>query len=174
MIRRLVVLFVLSLGIVQAVAAAELSEDELRMKERLVALSQGTDSLEDLRIELADGNMVASRTYDIAGGKIVSRIWDAPGSPEKREERSVTDEEVRRLLRELVDKQYWTFQGTQFTPDNTMFLFRFYYKDLQPVDYRCDVEEYKSSPQRSAVRSVLLNFVQGSSPAAQPVTHEGF
>ena len=159
--RRLLIFFALSLAIVRPAAAAELSADELRMKERLVALSQGTDSLEGLRIELVDGNMAASRMYDIAHGKIVSRVWDAPGSPEKHDERTVTDEDVRRLLRELVDKRYWTFQGTRFIPDNTMFLFRLYDKDLPPVDYRCDVDEYQPSPERSAIRAVLLNFVKG-------------
>ena len=172
MLRRLVVIVTLGVGLVQPpLAARELSEDELRMKERVIALSQGEGSVADLRIELMDGGMAVHRSYLIANGKIVKREWDSPGSPEKDSERAVTDEAVRKLLRELVGKQYWTFEGTRFIPDNTIFLFRFSYMDLRPVDYRCDVNEYEPSPQRSAIRSVLLNFVSGVSPAAHPGTY---
>ncbi len=159
MIRRPWVLFLLSLGMIHSVAAAELSKDALRMKERVIALSQREGSVAALRIELMDGGMGSARFYDIANGKVVSRAWDVPGSPEKRNERAVTDEEVRQLLRELIEKEYWTFEGTRFVPDANMFLFRFYDKDLQPVDYRCDAQEYQSSEQRSAIRAVFLNFV---------------
>jgi len=172
MLRRLFLILALSFGLIQPlVAARELSDDELRMKEQLIALSQGEGSVADLRIELSDGSgMAASRSYLIADGKIVKRGWGSPGSPEQHDERAVTDDEVRKLLRELVERKYWTFQGTQFIPDNNMFLFRFYYKELQYVDYRCDVDEYEPSQQRSAIRSVLLNFVLGASPAEPPVT----
>ena len=166
MIRRLFVIVALGVGLIQPVlAAGELSEDELRMKERVIALSQGAGSLEGLRIEVTDGSgMERSESYNIADGKIVSRIWESPGSPEKRGERTVTDKQVRALLRELVAKQYWTFEGTRFVPDANMFLFRFYSKDLKPVDYSCDADEYARSPERSAIRSVLLTFVAGGLP----------
>jgi len=171
MIRRLIVILTLGVGLIQPpLAARELSEDELRMKERVVALSQGKGSVADLRIELMDGGMASSRHYDIANGKVVSRAWDAPGSPEQHDEWVVTDEEIRALLRALVEQQYWTFEGTQFVPDANVFLFRLYYKDLQPVDYRCDAEEYRQSPPRAAIRLLLLKFVSDSSPAEQPVT----
>ena len=171
----LVVVLMVGVGLLQPpLAASELSDDELRMKERVIALSRKDASLADLRIELMDGGAITGERmalYTIAGGKIVSQAWDAPGSPEKDSERAVTDEEVRALLRELVAKRYWTFQGTQFSPDADSFLFRFHDKDLQPVEYSCDAAEYRQSPQRSAIRSVLLNFVSGASPTAQPVTH---
>jgi hypothetical protein len=166
MSRRLVVLLTLAVGLIQPpLAARELSEDELRMKEQLIALSQGEGSVADLRIELMDVNMMAHRSYLIADGRIIKRAWESPGSPEQHDEWTVTDDEVRTLLRDLVEKQYWTFEGTRFIPDNTVFLFRFYYKDLPHVDYRCDVDEYESSPQRSAIRSALLTFVSGASLA---------
>ena len=161
MIKRFLVVLTLGIGLIQPpLSAGELSKDDLRMKEQLIALSQGEGSITDLRIELMDGGMAAHRSYLIADGKIVKREWDSPGSPEKYEERAVTDDQVRKHLQELIEKQYWTFQGTQFIPDNNMFLFRFYYKNLQHVDYRCDVDEYKPSPQRSAIRSALLAFVK--------------
>ncbi len=171
MIGRLLVMLTLGVGLIQPpLAPRELSEDEVRMKEQLIALSQGEASVADLRIELMDGSMVAHRSYLIADGKIVKREWDSPGSPEQHDEWTVTDDEVRALLRDLVEKQYWTFEGTRFIPDNTVFLFRFYYKNLQHVDYRCDVDEYEPSSQRSAIRSALLTFVSGSSPPEQPGT----
>ena len=171
MLRRLLVIVTLGVGLIQPLlAAGELFEDDLRMKERLIALSQGEGSVADLRIELFDGGMAAHRSYLIANGKIVKREWDSPGSPEKHDEWTVTDDEVRKLLRELVEKQYWMFEGTRFIPDNTMFLFRFYYKNMQYVDYRCEVNEYEPSQLRSAIRSVLLNFVSDASPAEPPGT----
>ena len=171
MLRRLLVIVTVGVGLIQPLlAAGELSEDKLRMKEQLIALSQGKGSVADLRIELFDGGMAAHRSYLIANGKIVKREWDSPGSPEKHDERTVTDDEVRKLLRELVEKQYWTFEGTQFVPDANMFLVRFYYKNLPYVDYSCDADEYRQSQLRSAIRSVLLNFVSGASPAEQPGT----
>ena len=171
MIKRLLVVLTLGVGLIQLpLAARELSENDLRMKEQLIALSQGEGSVADLRIELMDGGMAAHRSYLIADGKIVKRVWDSPGSQEKHDERTVTDDKVRKLLRELVDKQYWTFEGTRFAPDNNMFLFRFYYKNLQHVDYRCDVDEYEPSLQRSEIRSALLTFVSDSSPTEEPGT----
>ena len=116
MIGRLLVMLTLGVGLIQQpLAPRELSEDELRMKEQLIALSQGEASVADLRIELMDGSMVAHRSYLIADGKIVKREWDSPGSPEQHDEWTVTDDEVRVLLRDLVEKQYWTFEGTRFS-----------------------------------------------------------
>ena len=159
MIRRVFVILTFSVWLLQLpLAAREMSEDELRMKERLVALSEGNGSVTDLRIELMEGSMVAHRSYVVADGKIVRREWDSPGSPEQNDEWTVTDDAVRALLRDLVEEQYWTFEGTRFIPDNTVFLFRFYYKDLQYVDYRCDVDEYELSQPRLAIRSVFLEF----------------
>ena len=171
MIGRLVVVLTLGVGLVlPPLAAGELSEDELRMKEQLIALTHGEGSVADLRIELMEGGMAAHRSYLIANGKIIKREWESPGAPEQHDEWSVIDDAVRRLLRELVEKQYRTFEGTRFIPDNTTFLFRFYYKDLSPVSYRCDIDECESSPQRSAIRSALLTFVSRASPAEQAGT----
>ena len=162
---RFFVIVALGVGLIQpAVAAKQSPEDELRMKERVIALSQGTGSVADLHLELMDGSRAAFSSYDIANGKVMSRVWESPGSPKKSSERTVTDEEVRALLRELVAKQYWTFEGTQFIPDAPMLLFRFYDKSLQFIDYRCDADEYERSPERSAIRSVLLAFVTGGLP----------
>ena len=161
MIKRFLIILTLGIGLIQSsLSAGDLTTNDLRMKEQLIALSQGEGLVSDLRIELMDGSMAAHRSYLIADGKIVKREWDSPGSPEEYEERPVTDDQVRTLLQELIEKQYWTFQGTQFVPDNTVFLFRFYYKDLQYVDYRCDVSEYAQSSERSTIRSALLTFVQ--------------
>lgn len=143
----------------------ELSKDELRMKERLTALSRGEGAVVDLRVELMDGGMASARFYNIVDGKVVSQQWDVPGSLPKREERAVTDEEIHQLLRTLIEHQYWTFQGTQFIPDAPGFMFRFHYQDLPPVEYRCDAHEYEPSAQLLAIRSVWLNFVSGVSTA---------
>ena len=163
MIRRAFVIAALGVRLIQPVlGAAQSSEDELRMKERVIALSQESDSLEGLRIELVDGSGMGPHSiYEIADGKVVSQTWDVPRSKEKHGERAVTDEEVRALLRELIAKQYWTFEGTRFVPDADIFLFRLYYKDLRPVDYRCDADEYQQSPQRSVIRSGLFTLVSG-------------
>ncbi len=157
---RFFIMSALGVGLIQSpLAARELSVNESHMKERITALSQGEGSVADLRIELYDGGMAAHRSYLIADEKIIKRQWNLARPPEKHDELIVTDNQIRKLLRDLVEKQYWTFQGTRFIPDNTIFLFRFYDKDLPSVDYRCDVNEYESSPERSAIRSVLLNFV---------------
>ena len=172
MIKRILVMLTLGVGLIQPpLAAKELSEDDLRMKEQLIALSQGEGPVADLRIELMDGGMLAHRSYLIADGKIVKREWDSPGSAEKHDERTVTDDEVRKLLRELIEKQYWTFEGTRFVPDSNMFLFRFYYKDIPYVDYSCDFDEYEPSLQRSAIRSALLTFVSDTLSKQEPSTH---
>lgn len=144
----------------------KLSEDDLRMKERLIALSRGEGAVADLRIELMDGGMLRHRSDTIANGKIVSQVWDL-AAPPKSEERTVTDEEIRRLLRTLVEHRYWTFQGTQFIPDASGFMSRFHYKDLPPVEYRCEAHEYEPSAQLSAIRSVWLSFVSSTSPQDQ-------
>ena len=171
MIGRLMVILMPGVGLLHpSLAASERSEDERRMKEQVIALSRGAGAVADLRIELMDGRMAASQHYRIADGKIVKQEWVSPGSPEQHDEWAVTDEAVRALLRDLVDKQYWTFEGTRFIPDNTVFLFRLYYKDLQSVDYRCDVDEDAASPQRASIRSALLTFVSGASPIELPGT----
>lgn len=168
------VLLTLGFGLIQPpLAARELSEDELRMKERVIALSQGEGSVGDLQIEVLDGTAMTlsgNRIDHITDGKVTSQVWDYIGSPVKRDERAVTDDEVRKLLGALVEKKYWTFQGIKFIPDADSFLFRFHYKDLQPVEYHCQAHEYQQSQPLSAIRSVWLAFVSGSSPAEQPVT----
>ena len=174
MLRRLLVIVTLGVGLIQPLlAAGELSEDELRMKERVIALSQGDGSVADLTIDVLDGTPMqttGNRIYHIANGKVVSQEWESIGSPEKRQERAVTEEEVRKLLQELVEKQYWTFQGTQFIVDADEFMFRVHYKNLQPVEYRCQAHEYQQSQPLSAIRAVLLTFVSGPSPVEQPGT----
>ena len=82
---------------------------------------------------------------------------------ERRSERAVTDEQVRGLLRELVERQYWTFQGTSFIPDADGFLFRFDYKGLKYVTYHCDAQEYQQSEPRLSIRDVFLKFVSKNS-----------
>lgn len=94
--KRLLLMLTLGVWLIQPpLSAGELSENDLRMKERLTALSRGEGSVADLR-------------------------------------------------------------------------FRFHYKNLPPVDYRCDIDEYETSPQRSAIRSALLTFVSNSSLAEGP------
>ena len=167
--RAFVVVLALGCGLIPSLwAAGEMSQDELRMKERVIALSQGEGSVADLRIEGMDGGMASFTHFEITDGKVVRKRWETPGLSAQQGERAVTHEEIRALLKELVAKEYWTFKGTRFIPDANTFLFRFYDKDLQPVDYRCDAEEYRQSPPRSAIRAVLLNFVSDASPAAKP------
>ncbi len=164
MFRRPIVILLLGVGLVQPMLAArELSDDELRMKEQLIALSQGEGSVADLQIELTDGSpmqTIGTRIYTIADGKVISQEWDAPGSPEKRAEWAVTDDGIRNLLRELVTAQYWTFRGTEFTPDADEFMFRIHYKNLPPIEYRCQAHEYRQSQPFAAIRSVLLAFIK--------------
>lgn len=148
----------------------ELSEDELRMKERLIALSRGEGNVADLHIELMDGGAMTigkSGIYDIANGKIVSQRWDGIASPVKRQERAVSDQKIRQFFQTLIEHQYWTFKGTKFIPDANGFMFRFHYKGLPPIEYRCDAHEYEPSAQLSAIRSLWLNFVSGASPQDQ-------
>jgi hypothetical protein len=157
MIRHLV-LSLLCAGVMPAAFAAERAQVERAMKERLTAISQGA-SLEGLRIEAIDGDMAAFRAVEIASGKVVSREWDAPGSPEQRHEREVSESQVRGLVRDMLAKQYWTFQGTRFVPDANKFIFRFWAPGLEPVDYWCDAAEYEKSPERAAIREALLRFI---------------
>ncbi len=107
--------------------------------------------------------MASARIYDIANGKIISQEWDRPGSSLKRHDRAVTDEEMRNLLRQLIEHGYWTFRGTQFIVDANEFMFRFHYRGLESIEYSCQTHEYKPSQQLSAIRSVWLSFVSGQS-----------
>lgn len=60
MIKRFLVMLTLGIGLIQPpLSAGEFSNDDLRMKEQLIALSQGKGSTTDLRIELMDGGMAA-------------------------------------------------------------------------------------------------------------------
>ena len=156
-------MFIFSFGIIQPLlAVTEMSQDELSMKERLVTLSQGTDSLEDLRIEFFDGSGMSPnlKVYSIENGKISSQQRAGRFDYQaKIHERAVTDDKLRGLLRGLIEERYWTFKGIQFTPDAPLFLFRFYYKGLKPVDYRCQDDEYQKSKELSSIRDILLRFV---------------
>ena len=157
---QVVVLLILGIGLLQPPAAAgDRAQDEQRMKERLTALSRGQGSLADFRIQMMDGGMAAARHWEIAKGKVVYRAWLEAGASEQHSERAVTDDEIRALLSTLVKQEYWTFAGTRFVPDANMFLFRFYDKDLEPVDYSCDAEEYPPSSPRAAIRAIFLTFV---------------
>jgi hypothetical protein len=129
------------------------------MHERLIALSKGAGSMSDLRIEFLDGGMASHRSFLVEGGKLVRREWSSPGAPMIQLEGSVTDSRVSQLLEQLIAKQYWTFEGTRFVPDAPLFLFRFHYRDLKPVDFRCDAEEFQRSEARAAVRDLFLRFV---------------
>jgi hypothetical protein len=137
----------------------EMSEDVRRMHERLTALSRGEGSIDSLRIEFMDGGMSAHRSFGLEAGKLVSKEWTSPGSEMVHREGRVTERRVTELLRELIDQRYWTFPGTRFFPDAPIFLFRFYYGDLKHVDFRCDHEELRGSPERSAIRDVFLELV---------------
>jgi hypothetical protein len=139
-----------------------MSEDVQRMHERLVALSGGQGSISDLRIELMDGGMAAHRSFTIEAGKIVSKEWTSPGSRMIQREGSVTEAGISKLLQELIAKRYWTFPGTRFVPDAPVFLFRFYYGDLAPVDFLCDEEELVGSEARVAIRDTFLQFVSAT------------
>ena len=152
-------LALVGLALLQPPAAAEFSADDRRMKAHLVVISQGTEPLTGLRIEVSDGNMARWRHYEITGGQVASQAWDELGAPAQDAQWTVTDEAVRQLLSELVAQQYWVFQGTRFVPDADTFLFRFYYQGLPFVTYQCDAEEYRRSQPREAIRSTLLTFV---------------
>lgn len=147
---------------------ATMSEDARRMHERLVALSEGEGSISDLRIEFMDGSMASHKSYRIETGKLVSKEWPSPGSPMVERAGSVPDAKLSELLRQLIAKEYWQFEGTRFTPDSPTFLFRFYYGELTPVDFRCDAEEFRSSAARSAIRSLFLDLVSGTRWASVP------
>lgn len=128
------------------------------MHERLLALSRGEDSLSSLRVEFMDGGMASHRSFNIEAGKLVSKEWTSPGAPLTHREGRVSDARVKKLLDELIARQYWTFEGTRFIPDAPIFLFRFYYGDLKPVDFRCDFEETRRSETRAAIRDLFLRF----------------
>ena len=159
----LLVMLIFGFGITQPLlAVTELSQDELSMKDRLVALSQKTSSLDDLKIEFFDGSGMSPdlKIYNIMKGKISAQHWTLRfGSQAKIHERAMTDDELRNLLRELIEKRYWTFKGTRFTPDAPLFLFRFHYKGLNPVDYHCEDDEYRKSKELSSIRDLFLRFV---------------
>lgn len=136
-----------------------LSPAAARMHERLVTLSEGNGSLSELRIELMDGGMSSHRSFELHAGKLVGKEWSTPGAPMVRSEGSVTDSRVSELLLQLIATRYWTFQGTRFVPDAPVFLFRFYYGDLDPVDFRCDAEELQRSESRRVIRDLFLDLV---------------
>ena len=139
---------------------AGMSEDVQRMHEQLLALTEGEGSISDLRIEFMDTRgLSAHRSFLIEARSLVSKEWKSPGSPMIHLKGNVTDSRVTELIQELIDKQYWTFQGTRFVPDAPTFLFRFYYADLPYVDFRCDAEEFRQSPERAAIRDLFLKFV---------------
>lgn len=141
-----------------AKAEARMSEDVRRMHEQLTALSQGRGSMPDLRVEFMEGGMASHRSFSLQTGSLVSKEWTAPGSPMLVREGKVTAGRVSRLLEQLIAKRYWTFAGTRFVPDAPVFLFRFYYGELNPVDFRCDGDELQRSPARVAIRDLFLTF----------------
>ena len=168
----LLTMFILGFGITQPLlAVTELSQDELSMKERLVKLSQGAGSLEELRIEFVDGSSMSPnmKIYNIAKGKISGQKWTSIGSKAKNYERAVTEDELRNLLRELIEKQYWIFQGAKFILDAPTFLFRFNYKGLKSVQYDCDANEYQKSENLSAIRDLFLRFVSDGLLKEKPI-----
>lgn len=112
----------------------------------------------ELRIEFVDGGMQSHRSFDLQAGRLVSKEWPSPGSPMVEREGSVTSARVSRLVEQLIGKRYWTFGGTRFVPDARVFLFRFYYGDLNPVDFRCDHDELQRSPARVAIRDLFLTL----------------
>jgi hypothetical protein len=152
-----------SLAVFQPPLAAEesWSPDHQVMKERLIALSKGDGPVDGLRIEVMDGDAMHPRMgiYLIAGGKVDIREWSELGGEEKRKERVYAEEDIRKLLADLIQHEYWTFQGETFYPDGGDFLFRIQDSDLPPVEYRCGPHEYRQSPQRLAIRRLLLEFV---------------
>jgi hypothetical protein len=139
-------------------ARRAMSEDARRMHENLVALSKGEGSISDLRVEFMDGGMSSHRSFAIEAGKLVSKQWESPGARMIQREGRVDDARVRKLLEQLIARQYWTFEGTRFVPDAPIFLFRFHYGDLKHVDFRCDAEELQRSETRTAIRDLFLKF----------------
>ena len=150
---------------------AAMTEDVRRMHERLTALSRGEGSMSQLRVEFMDASGLSShRSYSIESGKLVSREWPSPGSAMIQREGSVPAARVSELLQQLIANEYWRFEGTRFTPDAPMFLFRFYDVDLKPVDFRCDAEEYRKSEARSAIRTLFLEFVSKTEVKTVPAS----
>ena len=152
------------------VSESAMSEDEQRMHERLVALTEGAGSVSDLHIEFMDGSMVSHRSVHIEAGELVSKEWKSPGSPMIHLEGRVTDARVSELLRRLIAEQYWTFQGTRFVPDAPTFLFRFYYGDLKYVDFSCDAAEFQDSPARTRIRDLFVRFLSDTELTSVPAT----
>lgn len=146
-----------------------MSEDERRMHEQLIELSKGEGSASALRIEFMEGGMSSHRSIDIESGHLVSKEWTSPGSPMVHLEGIVAESRVAELLRQLIAKRYWTFQGAQFVPDAPVFLFRFYYGNLQYVDFRCDLEEVRKSESRVAIRKLFLDFASETAMKTAPV-----
>lgn len=146
-----------------------MSDDVRRMHDRLIASSKGEGSVSDLRIEFMDGGMASHRSFSVEGGKLVSKEWTSPGSPMIHREGSVTRARISKLLQQLIAKQYWTFEGTRFVPDAPLFLFRFHYGELKPVDFRCDAEELKESDTRRAIRDLFLEFASETEMTTVPV-----
>lgn len=108
----------LSLGTIQPLVVAELSPDELRMKERLVALSLGAGALEGLRIEVARGcgMMPTYRSYNIADGKVRRREWTSIGGEEIRGEQVVTDMQFVASLGDWLESGTGRFKGRVLFP----------------------------------------------------------
>lgn len=149
----------LAMALQSSASQAEMSEDVRRMHERLVATAAGRSSLSGLRIEFLRGGMAAHQSFTIESGKLVTQEWDAPGSRMIRREGSATDARVTELLQRLITAEYWKFQGTRFVPDAPTFVFRFHAGDGEYVDFRCDEEEIRLSPERRAIRELFLDFV---------------
>lgn len=160
--------FALLLVLVEAPVLAQaptdpgMSEDVRRMHEQLIVLSEGEGSLSDLRIELMEGGMAAHRSLHIGDGKLVSKEWTSPGSPVIQLEGNVADSRLIALIQQLIEKEYWSFEGTRFVPDAPVFLFRFFYADLKSVDFRCDADELEKSEARVAIRKLFLELVNGN------------
>ena len=164
---RIILMTALGVCVMQPVFGAEvreLSDAELKMKERVTALSQGAGSLEHFRIEMFYGDMTRSIAADITHDRLTRRAWDSPLAPTTLDDRPVSEEQVRRLLADLVAAQYWIFRGTEFVPDAQAFVFRLRDEDLSVVDYRCDAEEIGKSPEREAIRTFFLTFLSGAPP----------
>jgi hypothetical protein len=164
--REAVVLTRIALGLllaatfVRPAAVQESIEDEARVRQSVTALSRGEGSIEGLKLELMDGGMLAHASFEIAEGKVVREAWERPGGPAQRNERPVTEAEVRALLRELLAREYWRLEGTRFVPDAPIFILRIWNTDRSYAQYGCMIEECERTPERAAIRQLLLEFVQ--------------
>jgi hypothetical protein len=150
-------------------SGAAMSEDARQMHERLIALSQGEASLLDLRIEFADiRGMRSHQSFTVEEGRLESKEWTAAGAPMIHREGNVGEKRIAQLLQALIKKEYWRFQGTRFVPDAPTFLFRFYYRDVQYVDFGCDDAEIAESAERIAIRELFLQFAAGTDMSTIP------